>query len=153
MTRCPDAREHRAEPLHMTPVGVARQGDGAVVDLEAHVPARAVGQSNAAPRDLVSCRRQQNGEATLARHSHHPDHRAPSPCRQARSTRRRACCDLTKYGQPGHNALPFDGRMDRSTIGGKPVHRAVVPHVARAQVVIPGGGITNAPRAISRLRV
>jgi hypothetical protein len=59
---------------------------------------------------------------------------------------------LTKYGQH-HSALPFKAWSRRSTIRQKLAHGGVVPHIARAQVVIPVGGITNAPMGISRLRV
>jgi len=61
--------------------------------------------------------------------------------------------NLTKYGQPGHSALPSAARAGRPTIHHKPVLGAAVPHIARVQVVIAAGGITNAPMAISRLRV
>jgi hypothetical protein len=61
--------------------------------------------------------------------------------------------DLTKYGQAAHNALPFAARSGRPPIHPEPVLGAAVPHVVGVQVVIAAGGITNAPRAISRLRV
>jgi len=61
--------------------------------------------------------------------------------------------DLTKYGQAGHSALPFAARSGRPTIRQKLVRGAAVSHIARAQVVTAGGGITNAPTAISRLGV
>jgi len=62
-------------------------------------------------------------------------------------------CDLTKYGQPAHSALPFAPRSGRPTIRQKQARGADVPHIARAQVVAASGGITNAPTVISRLRV
>jgi len=61
--------------------------------------------------------------------------------------------DLTKYGQPAHNALPVVAWSNRPTSRQKPAHGAVVAQIARAAVVIAGGGITNAPTPISRLRV
>jgi hypothetical protein len=61
--------------------------------------------------------------------------------------------DLTKYGQPAHSALRSAARSGRPTIRRNAVRGAADPHIARAQVVIAAGGITNAPTAISRLRV
>ena len=154
MRRGPDARERRAAWLHMMPVWTVRhQRDGATVDLEAHVPAGGLGHDNAAPRIPVSGRRQQNGEAALVRHSRHADHDAQRPYRDAMTARQRAGRDLTKYGQLTHNALAFGAWSDRPTICQKQVRDAAVTHVARAHVITMHGGITNAPMAISRLRV
>jgi len=153
MKRGPDARERRAKALNMMPVATVRQRGGAAVDVEAHVPTRGIGSRNPASRDLISGRCQQNGETALVRHSHHADHQARRRCQQAGSTRRRACANLTKYGQPAHNALPFGARSNRPTSHQKPMRGAVVPHIARVQVAVAGIGITNAPIAISRLRV
>ena len=153
MRRGPDARERRAAPLHMMPVWTVHQRNGATVDLEALVPAGGLGHDNAAPRVQVSSTRQQNGEATLVRHSHHAEHGAQRPYRQATTARQRAGLDLTKYGQLTHNTLPFDGQSDRPTPCQKQVRDAAVTHVARAHVITTHGGITNAPISISRLRV
>ena len=152
MRRGPE-RVRRAEPLHMMPVGTVHQRDGATVDLNVHVPAGSLGHGNSAARVSVTSRRQQNGQAALIRHSHHPDHDAQCSCLQPAVARRSARVLLTKYGQPTHNALPVRARSDRPTIRQKRARCAVVPHVALAQVVITRGGITNAPMAISRLRV
>jgi hypothetical protein len=149
----PDAREHRAEPLHMMPVGAVPQRDGATVDLDAHVPAGSLGHGNSAARVSVSGRRQQHGQVALVRHRYHADHDAQRSWLQAVGARWSVHAILTKYGQPTHNALPVRARSDRSTIRQKRARCAVVPHVALAQVVITRGGITNAPMAISRLRV
>jgi len=151
MRRDPDGRERRAAPLHMMPVWTVHQRDHATVDLQTRVPA-GVGHDHAAPRG-VSRRRQQNGPPAPVRHSGHADHDAQRPYRHARTARERACLDLTKYGQLTHNALPFDARSYRPTIRQKQVRDAAATHVARAQVITTNGGITNAPMAISRLRV
>ena len=153
MRRGPDARQRRAEPLHMMPVGAVHQRDGATVDLDAHVPTGSLGHGNSAARVSVSGRRQQDSQAALVRHSHHADHGAQRSCLQPVGTRPSVRVVLTKYGQPTHNALPVRARADRPTIRQKPARCAAVPQVALAQVVITRGGITNAPMAISRLRV
>jgi len=129
------------------------QRDGAAVDLEPHVPAGGVGHSNAAPHDLVFSRSQQNGETALVGHSHHADHGAQRSCLQPVGTPRSVRLVLTKYGQLTHNTLPFRARSDSPTIRQKRARCAAVPHVAPAFVVMTRGGITNAPMAISRLRV
>lgn len=152
MSVSPEPRERRATPLYMMPVCAVDHCDGAAVD-EAHVATRDVGHSNATLCDLVFGRRQQNGEATLMGHSRHADHDAQRWCRQRVGAWRSARPVLTKYGQPAHNALPVGTRSDRWTIREEWVRDAVVPQVARAQVVAAAGGITNAPRTISRLRV
>jgi len=137
----------------VVPVWTMRQRDGAAVDLEAHVPAGGVGHSSAAPHDLVFSGGQQNGETALVGYSHHADRGAQRSCPQPVGARRSVHLILTKYGQPTHNALPFGARSGRPTIRQKPARCAAVPQVALAQVVITRGGITNAPMAISRLRV
>ena len=135
------------------PVCAVRHRDGAAVDLEAYIPAGDVGHSNATLRDLVFSRRQPNGQADLIRHSRHADHDAQRVCRQRVSIGQSVRPVLTKYGQPAHKTSPVSARSYRTTNRQKRVHAAVVPQVARTQVVISGGGITNAPMAISRLRV
>lgn len=141
MRRRPGARERRAEPLHMMPVGAVHQRNGATVDVDAHVPAGGLGHGNSAAR------------VSVFRHSHHADHGAQRSCLQAVGARRSVRGILTKYGQLTHNALPVRARSDRPTIRQKRAHCAVVPHVAPAQVVITRGGITNAPMANYRFRV
>jgi len=137
----------------MMPVGAVHQRDRATVDLDAHVPAGDLGHGNSAARVSVSGRRQQDSQAALVRHSHDADDRAQRSCLRSVSARRSVRVVLTKYGQPTHNALPFGARSGRPTIRQKPARCAAVPQVALAQVVITRGGITNAPMAISRLRV
>jgi len=153
MRRGPHAGERRAAPLHMMPVWTVRQRNGATVDLEAHVPAGDVGHDNAAARIPLSTRCQQNGEAALVGPGHHAHRDAQRPYRQARTARQRAGLDLTKYGQLAHSALPVDAPADRPAIRQKQVRNAVVTHVAGGLVITTHGGITNAPIAISRLRV
>jgi hypothetical protein len=69
------------------------------------------------------------------------------------SGRRRVCLVLTKFGQPAHNASPAGAQSGHPTSHQKAVRGTVVTRIAHAQVVITGGGITNAPSAISMLRV
>jgi hypothetical protein len=111
-----------------------------------------VGHDDAAPVGVivVRCR---NGEAALIRHSHHADEGAHRSWRWAATARRRVGFDLTKYSQPTHNALPFSEGLEHAAIRPKCVCRTAVTHVARAQVAMMRGGITNAPATTNRLRV
>jgi len=135
------------------PVPAVDHRNRAAGDLEARVPARGVGHSNATLRDLVFGRRQQNAEATIIRHSRHTDRNAPRSCPQLVGASRSIGPVLTKYGQTAHSALPFRARSARPAIPEKWVRGIVVPHVARAQVAKGAGGITNAPSGTNRLRV